>query len=143
MLTFRDAVRTGSPKSPGVYGMVDGKGRLIYVGKAKELRTRLMSYCREKRDHKAGRILHAARTIVWERAPNEFAALLRELELIRRHRPRFQRPGAARFPQGDLSRDRPIPGPISAHGPAADGQGDRPVRPGPRAPAGPPKRAGG
>ena len=89
MLTFREAVKTGSPKLPGVYGMIDGKGRLIYVGKAKELRTRLMSYCRDKRDHKAGRILHAARTIVWERAPNEFAALLRELELIRRHRPRF------------------------------------------------------
>jgi excinuclease ABC subunit C len=70
--------------------MLDARGELIYVGKAKCLRARLLSYFRpNSRDAKAGRILQRTRTIVWETAPSEFAALLRELLLIRRWRPRF------------------------------------------------------
>lgn len=83
-------VRDQAPQRPGVYGMLDPKGRLIYVGKAKKLRTRLMCYFRpESRDPKAGRILKHTRTLIWEHAETEFAALLRELELIQRYRPRF------------------------------------------------------
>jgi excinuclease ABC subunit C len=70
--------------------MLDARGELIYVGKAKCLRARLLSYFRpNSRDAKAGRILQRTRVIVWEPAPSEFAALLRELHLIRRWRPRF------------------------------------------------------
>jgi excinuclease ABC subunit C len=70
--------------------MVNARGELIYVGKAKCLRTRLLSYFRRKsRDPKAGRILQHTRVLVWETGPSEFAALLRELELIQRFRPRF------------------------------------------------------
>jgi excinuclease ABC subunit C len=70
--------------------MLDEAGKLIYVGKAKSLRARLFSYFRTKsRDPKAGRILRHARTLLWECVSSEFAALLRELELIRRWRPRF------------------------------------------------------
>ncbi|HXG10660.1 MAG TPA: UvrB/UvrC motif-containing protein [Gemmataceae bacterium] len=87
---LRARVRQQCPRRPGVYGMVDGHGELIYVGKAKCLRTRLLSYFRAKgRDPRAGKILEHARHLVWEYAPSEFAALLRELELIRRWRPRF------------------------------------------------------
>jgi len=78
------------PRQPGVYGMIDTHGDLVYVGKAKNLRARLLTYFRpHSRDPKAGRILAQARTIVWEPCPDEFAALYRELELIRRWRPRF------------------------------------------------------
>jgi excinuclease ABC subunit C len=70
--------------------MVDATGELVYVGKAKCLRARLLSYFRtNSRDPKAGRILEAARQIVWEVGASEFGALLRELELIRRWQPRF------------------------------------------------------
>jgi excinuclease ABC subunit C len=70
--------------------MVDAGGELIYVGKAKCLRARLLTYFRPKsRDPKAGRIVEATRRIIWEPQSSEFAALLRELELIRRWRPRF------------------------------------------------------
>jgi excinuclease ABC subunit C len=87
---LRALMRRDCPRVPGVYGMVDAKGELIYVGKAKNLRARLMSYFRPKsRDPKAGRILKNTRTLVWEVAPSEFAALLRELELIQRWQPRF------------------------------------------------------
>jgi excinuclease ABC subunit C len=70
--------------------MLNAVGELIYVGKAKDLRARLLSYFRPRsRDPKAGRIVHQARGLVWEPASSEFAALLRELELIRRWQPRF------------------------------------------------------
>lgn len=92
-------VRQRCPAVPGVYGMVDGEGRLIYVGKSKCLRDRLASYFSPSADAKARRIASQAVRVVWEPAPQEFAALLRELELIRRWSPRFNvrgRPGRIR-----------------------------------------------
>ena len=87
---LRSRVRQECPRCPGVYGMVDRLGELIYVGKAKCLRTRLLGYFRPRsRDPKAGRIIAETRLLAWEPAPTEFSALLRELELIRRWRPRF------------------------------------------------------
>lgn len=92
-------VRQHCPASPGVYGMVDAEGRLIYVGKSKCLRDRVASYFSASADAKAQRIVTQAVRVVWEPAPQEFAALLRELELIRRWCPRFNvrgRPGRIR-----------------------------------------------
>jgi excinuclease ABC subunit C len=87
---LRALMRRNCPRLPGVYGMIDSKGELIYVGKAKNLRVRLLSYFRPRgRDPKAGRILKRTRMLVWEIALSEFAALLRELELIQRWQPRF------------------------------------------------------
>lgn len=99
---LRAQVREQCPRQAGVYGMVSPKGELIYVGKAKSLRSRLLGYFRPKsRDPKAGRILQHSKAIVWEYAPSEFAALLRELELIQRWRPRFN-------VQGQPGRRRPL-----------------------------------
>jgi excinuclease ABC subunit C len=87
---LRAGVRAECPRRPGVYGMLDATGQLIYVGKARSLRVRLLSYFRpNSRDAKAGRIIQQTRSLLWEFAPSEFGALLRELELIRRWRPRF------------------------------------------------------
>jgi excinuclease ABC subunit C len=95
-------VRTSLPKSPGVYGMVDLRGRLVYVGKSKSLRNRVLSYfLPHNEEDKAGRIVQSAATIVWETHPSEFAALLREQYLIRRWRPRFNTMGIPR-------RQRPV-----------------------------------
>ncbi len=75
---------------PGVYRMIDGSGRVIYVGKAKRLRTRLLTYFRATYpDDKAARILNATADIEWDLKPSEFAALLGELRQIQRHRPVF------------------------------------------------------
>ncbi len=75
---------------PGVYRMLDAGGRVIYVGKAGRLRTRLLSYFRASYpDDKAARILQAAADVQWDYHPSEFAALLGELRLIQRHRPPF------------------------------------------------------
>src|SRR5207247_7735751 len=65
-------------------------GRIIYVGKAKRLRTRLLTYFRaEYPEDKAARILYAASDIAWDYVPSEFAAYLGELRQIRRFRPHF------------------------------------------------------
>jgi excinuclease ABC subunit C len=69
--------------------MIDGNGDLIYVGKAKDLRVRLLSYFRRRhRDRRASRIIRQTQSIAWEYTASEFGALLRELELIRRWKPR-------------------------------------------------------
>lgn len=98
---LRTGVRDHAPRLPGVYAMLDTRNRVIYVGKAKSLRCRLLSYFRENsRDPKAGRIIQHTRAIVWEQTADEFAALLRELELIQRLCPRFNvlgRPGLQRY----------------------------------------------
>ncbi|VTS07081.1 GIY-YIG nuclease family protein [Tuwongella immobilis] len=98
---LRSAVRDACPRRPGVYGMLDRRGHLIYVGKAKSLRARLLSYFRpNSRNHKAGRIIESTRCLIWEETTSEFAALLRELELIQRHLPMFNvqgKPGRQRY----------------------------------------------
>jgi excinuclease ABC subunit C len=87
---LRRGIREACPRCPGVYGMIDLHGDLVYVGKAKSLRARLQSYFRPRsRDRKAGQIIGQTRSLVWEASAHEFAALHRELELIRRWRPRF------------------------------------------------------
>jgi len=87
---LKRAVKKHAPKIPGVYGMLDNRDQLIYVGKAKSLRSRLLSYFRENsRDPKASRIIQQTKRLVWEQTGDEFAALLRELELIQRLRPKF------------------------------------------------------
>lgn len=75
---------------PGVYRMLSPDGRVIYVGKAKRIRTRLLSYFRAVfPDDKAARILHAAGDIEWEYVTSEFAALLKELRYIQQFAPVF------------------------------------------------------
>ena len=82
-------VKASAENKPGVYRMVAADGEVVYVGKAKQLRTRLLSYFRAAYpDEKGARILREAHTIEWDYVPSEFAALLGELRLIKRFRPR-------------------------------------------------------
>ena len=90
---LRAQVQADCRDLPGVYRMLGATGLVLYVGKAKRLRTRLLSYFRAARKggrrDKQARILRHAHALEWEYAPDEFAALLREMRLIKRHRPRF------------------------------------------------------
>jgi excinuclease ABC subunit C len=95
--TLRGRIRRLCPQRPGVYGMIASSGELLYIGKAKRLRTRLLSYFRVKsRDTKARKLIARTQSIVWEFAASEFAALLRELELIGRWQPNFNVQGRPR-----------------------------------------------
>ncbi|RMF38645.1 MAG: ethanolamine utilization protein [Planctomycetota bacterium] len=90
-------VRQFVPRHPGVYGMLDAAGQLIYVGKSKALRNRLVSYfLPNNEEDKSGRIVQSTTAIVWEEQPSEFAALLREQFLIRTFQPRFNVQGMPR-----------------------------------------------
>lgn len=81
------------PTAPGVYLMKDRAGRIVYVGKAKNLRTRVRQYFRPGADARffvaaglLGRVLADVETVVVD---NEKEALLLENHLIKKHQPRF------------------------------------------------------
>lgn len=87
---MRSVVRDRAEDRPGVYRMLSGEGEVVYVGKSKRVRTRLLSYFRcAYPEDKGARILREAMTIDWEYVPSEFAALLTELHTIKKLRPRF------------------------------------------------------
>ena len=87
---MRRAIRTDCPGTAGVYGFLDRDGRLIYVGVSRRLRKRLVTYFQRGEVYrKERRIAAHASEVVWEEIGHEFAAQLRELELIRRHEPRL------------------------------------------------------
>ena len=87
---MRAEVRAQALDRPGVYRMLSADGEIVYVGKSKKLRTRLLSYFRcEYPADKGARIVREADRIEWDYMPSEFAALLEELRLIKRFRPRL------------------------------------------------------
>ena len=87
---MRAAVRAECKDRPGIYRMHSADGEVVYVGKSKKIRTRLLSYFRcSFPEDKGARILRDAARIDWEYTPSEFAALLLELQQIKRLRPRF------------------------------------------------------
>lgn len=87
---MRSHVRDTAVDRPGVYRMIASDGEIVYVGKSKRVRSRLLSYFRAAfPEEKGARILRDAERIEWEYVPSEFAALLAELRLIKQFRPRF------------------------------------------------------
>jgi excinuclease ABC subunit C len=87
---MRAEVRAACEDRPGIYRMHSADGEIVYVGKSKRVRTRLLSYFRSAYpEEKGARIVREAVRIDWEYTPSEFAALLLELQLIKRFRPRF------------------------------------------------------
>jgi predicted GIY-YIG superfamily endonuclease len=80
------------PRQPGVYLMSGEQHRLLYIGKANNLRQRLNSYKNAQPDRvsrKVIRLVHQVRAITWELCESADAALLRENELLRLHKPVF------------------------------------------------------
>lgn len=85
---LRARVRACAEDRPGVYRWLAGDGRVLYVGKSVRVRSRLLSYFRE-RGGKLERLVRDAQGVEWDYAPNEFAALFREMRLVRRWRPEY------------------------------------------------------
>jgi excinuclease ABC subunit C len=79
-----------APAAPGVYRMIDAKGEVLYVGKAKNIRKRLASYARPTGyDARIARMISATVTLEFVTTATETEALLLEANLIKRLRPRF------------------------------------------------------
>lgn len=79
------------PQQPGVYLYKDAGGVVIYVGKAKNLRSRVRSYFNDDRlaDSKTGTLISVAADVDYILVDNEKEALALENNLIKRYKPRF------------------------------------------------------
>ncbi|MDD3311476.1 excinuclease ABC subunit UvrC [Pseudodesulfovibrio sp.] len=79
------------PDTPGVYLMKNGRGRIIYVGKAKRLRRRLSSYFQRSSGHtpKTQALVAQVASVDILLTATEKEALLLENGLIKKHRPRY------------------------------------------------------
>src|SRR5262245_13538627 len=79
-----------APSSPGVYRMIDAKGDVLYVGKAKNIRKRIIAYGRPTGyDPRIERRIAATAALEFVSTATETEALLLEANLIKRLRPRF------------------------------------------------------
>ncbi len=79
-----------APAQPGVYRMIDGRGDVLYVGKAKNVRNRIRAYTRPAGlDTRIERMIAATRALEFVVTRTETEALLLEANLIKRLRPRF------------------------------------------------------
>ena len=79
------------PEAPGSYQFKDAHGRVIYVGKASNLRQRLSNYFQAPRNlHvRTRQMVETAATVEWTIVRNEVEALMLEYHLIQLHKPRF------------------------------------------------------
>ncbi|TSA51408.1 MAG: excinuclease ABC subunit UvrC [Actinobacteria bacterium] len=79
------------PDTPGSYQFRDAQGRVIYVGKAINLRSRVSSYFADPRTlhPRTASMMSFADKVEWIEVRNEVDALLLEYALIKEHKPRF------------------------------------------------------
>lgn len=79
------------PTSPGVYRFLSGRGHVLYVGKAKNLRNRLTTYFGppDSLIERTRRMVDTARTVDWTVVPTERAALQLEYAWIKEFQPEF------------------------------------------------------
>lgn len=81
----------GLPRAPGVYLFRDGAGRVLYVGKASDLRSRVRSYFSSDDRRKVGQLLREARAIDHRVCSSPLEAGVLEVRLVHEHEPRFNR----------------------------------------------------
>ena len=77
------------PDQPGAYLFRDQHGKVIYVGKAKSLRSRVSSYFGIGLHPRSQSMVDNARTVEWIITESEVAAIMLEYSLIKRNLPRF------------------------------------------------------
>ena len=79
------------PELPGSYQFKDALGRVIYVGKASNLRQRLSNYFQAPHNlhPRTRQMVETAESVEWTTVRNEVEALMLEYSLIKQHKPRF------------------------------------------------------
>src|SRR5829696_2806208 len=114
------------PTSPGVYRMIDARGDVLYVGKARSLKARVGSYTRgHAHSTRIARMIADTAGMEFVTTATEIEALLLEANLIKRLKPRFNvvlRDDKS-FPFILIARDHPVPQ-ILKHRGARNRKGD-------------------
>jgi excinuclease ABC subunit C len=100
------------PNRPGVYRMIDAKGDVIYVGKARSLKNRVMNYTRlGGHTNRIAAMIALTAGMEFVTTNTEAEALLLEANLIKKHKPRYNvvlRDDKS-FPYILIARDHPVP----------------------------------
>ena len=78
-----------APDLPGIYLMKDESGKIIYIGKAKSLKKRLVSYFGRELNNKTMALMSNVRDIEFQLTATEGLAILLEAGLIHRHKPKY------------------------------------------------------
>ncbi len=115
-----------APAGPGVYRMFNAEGEVLYVGKARHLKRRVLSYARGTgHNNRIARMIADTATMEFVTTATEIEALLLEANLIKRLKPRYNvvlRDDKS-FPFILIARDHPIPQ-ILKHRGARNRKGD-------------------
>ena len=77
------------PEHPGVYRFYDNKDKVIYVGKAKNLKNRLSNYFQANLATKTNRMVHEAVRVDWTIVSTELEALALEFSWIKQYQPKY------------------------------------------------------
>jgi DNA polymerase-3 subunit epsilon len=78
------------PQKPGVYIFKNKKDQIVYIGKAKNLRNRVLSYFRND-DARVRRIVRSSHYLDFIETSSELSAFLLESELIKKHKPKHNK----------------------------------------------------
>ena len=79
-----------APHTPGVYFFRNKAGKIIYIGKARNLRMRLLSYFRQDAlDPRKRAMVKEAAKLDWQETNSDIEALLLESELIKKNGPKY------------------------------------------------------
>ena len=100
------------PPSPGVYLHKDSGGKVIYIGKAKNLRNRVRSYFQTRPfDRKTDALVRQIKDLEFIVTDNEVEALILEASLVKKHKPRYniKLQDDKSYPQLKLTVNEPFP----------------------------------
>ncbi len=88
---IKNLAKKDIPAAPGVYQFIDSKGKIIYIGKAANLKSRLFSYLRESADLSLAKkaMIAEAKSVKLIETESEIEALLLEANLVKKLQPRY------------------------------------------------------
>ncbi|HRH26358.1 MAG TPA: GIY-YIG nuclease family protein [Candidatus Paceibacterota bacterium] len=92
-MTIEDFEKIGLPDVPGIYKFTDASGKILYIGKATSLRSRVRSYFNHDVIATRGRhivdMVTLSKTVDYEVTPSVLEALIMEANLIKEHLPKY------------------------------------------------------
>jgi len=90
-MSLENIKKLNIPKSPGVYRFFDKNNKIIYIGKAADLRARVLSYWRKSAGHSSAKhsMMKKIEKVEWIETESEIEALLLEANLIKKIQPQY------------------------------------------------------